>query len=166
MTTASSRTQVRYAVANWIATAGITNLNQVFASHPKRINFEQNAPVGSPCRVAGVVFISREQEDRIAVGGAYDGWKRVDFDVQFQMYAHNMHNYSQDAMDDFDLVVDAVKARLRSGGHRLGMEDGDVIWQAAEPDITSEFGEPLTNDGGATEIWATLNFTVTQMIRS
>jgi len=165
MTTQSSKTQVRYAVAEWLGNAGIVNLNQMFTSFPKRINFEANAQPGAACRVAGVVHITREEETRIAVGGAYDGWKRVDFDVQVQLFSHNMHTYSQDAQDDFDVVVDAVKARLRSGGHTLG-SSSDVIWQAAEPTISTEYGEPLTNDGGATEIWATVGFTVTQMIRS
>lgn len=161
-----SRQQVRAAVGEWVADAAIPNLNQIFTSFPKRINFQQNSTAGQLCRAAAVVFISNETEERIAIGGAYDGWKRVDYDVQFQIYTHCMHNYAQDAMDDFDAIVDAVKAKLRAGGHRLGKTDGDVIWQAAEPGISVSYGEPLTNDGGATEIWAAISFTVTQMIRS
>jgi len=161
-----SRSQVRQAVATYVAEAGITNLNQVFTSHPKRINFEQNAPVGSATRAAGLVYIQGETEERIAIGGAYNGWKRVDYDVVFQLFVHSMHSYSQDAMDDFDAIVDGVKSRLRSGGHRLGLPDGSVIWQAAEPQIQVQYGEPKTNDGGATEIWAGIEFTVTQMIQA
>jgi hypothetical protein len=161
-----SRQEVRQAVGTWVADAGITNLNQVFTSHPKRINFEQNAPVGSATRAAGLVFIQGETEERIAVGGPYNGWKRIDYDVMFQLFVHSMQAYSQDAMDDFDAIVDAVKDRLRSGGHRLGLSDGNVIWQAAEPAITVSYGEPKTNDGGATEIWAGVQFTVTQMIQA
>jgi hypothetical protein len=161
-----SRQQVRQSVGTYVADAAITNLNQVFTSHPKRINFEQNAPVGSPTRVAGLVFIAQETEARVAVGGADNGWKRIDYDVVFQLFCHSMHAYAQDAMDDFDAVVDAVKDRLRSGGHRLGLTDGDVIWQAAEPAITVQYGEPKTNDGGATEIWAGIEFTVTQMVQA
>ena len=161
-----SRAQVRTAVANYIAAANITNLNQVFTSHPKRINFEQNAAAGSPARAAGFVFIASETEERIAIGGAYSGWKRIDYIVQFQIFTHNMHNYAQDAMDAFDAVVDGVKDTLRGGGHRLGESDGSVIWQAAEPGISVTYGEPLTNDGGATEIWAAVEFTVTQMIKA
>ena len=161
-----SRHDVRNAVGTWIAGQSIPNLNQIFTSFPKRINFEQNAPVGSFTRAAGVVFISGETEQRIAVGGAYNGWKRVDYDVVFQVFVHSMQNYGQDAMDDFDAIIDAVKDRLRSGGHRLGMSDGSVIWQAAEPGISVQYGEPKTNDGGAVEIWAGIEFTVTQMIQA
>lgn len=159
-----SRSQVRNAVGNWIAEAGIPNLNQIFVSHPKRINFQANATAGQLTRAAGLVFIADESDSRIANGGAYNGWKRVDYTVQFQVFTHSMQPYAQDAMDDFDAIIDAVKQKLREGGHRLGLEDGDVIWQAAEPSISVMYGEPTTNEGGATEIWAAITFTVTQMI--
>lgn len=161
-----SRATVRTAVAEWIAQANIPHLNNIQKSHPKRFNFQDSSYAGELTRAAGVVFIRREEESRVAIGGANDGWKRVDYDVIFQIFCHSMQTYSQDAMDDFDQIVDAVKAQLRSGGHRLGKTDGDVIWQAAEEAISVDYGEPMTNDGGATEIWAGINFTVTEMIRS
>lgn len=161
-----SRAEVRLAVGNWVAAANVPNLNQIFTSFPKRINFQENAAAGTPSRAAGVVFIQQETEGRIAVGGPNDGWKRIDYEVEFQIFFHSMHNYGQDAMDDFDAIIDGVKDQLRAGGHRLGMPDGDTIWQAAEPDISVVYGEPKTNDGGAVEIWAGIAFTVTQMIRS
>jgi hypothetical protein len=159
-----SRNQIRNAVGNWVAEAGIPNLNQIFAAHPKRINFQANANAGQLTRAAGLVYISDETETRIANGGAYDGWKRLDYTVQFQVFTHSMQPHAQDAMDDFDAIIDAVKQKLREGGHRLGLEDGDVIWQAAEPTISVIYGEPSTNEGGATETWAAITFTVTQMI--
>lgn len=161
-----SRSEVRNAVASWIAGGNIAHLNQIFVAHPKRINFQANSTAGEITRAAGLVFIAGESEERIAIGGAYNGWKRIDYDVQFQVFTHSVASYAQDAMNDFDAIIDAVKDRLRAGGHRLGQTDGSVIWQAAEPGITVSYGEPLTNDGGATEIWAALDFTVTQMIQA
>jgi hypothetical protein len=163
-----SRSQVREKVGTWIADAGIPNLNQVFTSHPKRINFEQNATAGQATRAAGLVFIAGETEERIAIGGASNGWKRVDYDVQFQVYTHSMHQLAQNAMDDFDAIIDAIKDRVRSGGHRLGEPDGTIIWQVGEgiKQISVVYGEPQTNDGGATEIWAAVQFEVTQMIQA
>lgn len=161
-----SRAQVRTAVGDWIAAANIPHLNQIYYSHPKRINFQANSTAGEMTRAAGLVFIAGETEDRIAIGGASNGWKRIDYDVQFQVFTHSMENYSQDAMDAFDAIIDAIKAQLRAGGHRLNLSDGSTIFQAAEPAITVNYGEPLTNDGGATEIWAAVGFTVTQMIQA
>jgi hypothetical protein len=161
-----SRQTVRTAVKEWVEAANIPHLNQVLVAHPKRINFQENSDAGEMTRAAGIVFIQGEQESRIAVGGASDGWKRVDYDVVFQIYTHSVEPDSQNSMAAFDDIVDAVKAQLRAGGHRLGETDGDVIWQAAEPSISVDYGEPKTNNGGATEIWAGINFTVTEMIRS
>jgi hypothetical protein len=161
-----SRQEVRTAVGDWIAAASITNLNQIFTAHPKRINFQANSTAGQMTRAAGVVFINNETEKRIALGGASSGWKQIDYDVTFQIYIHSMEAYSQDAMLAFDNVVDAVKTQLRAGGHRLNKPDGTEIWQAAEPGISVDYGEPLTNDGGATEIWAGINFVVIQMIQA
>ena len=161
-----SRQEVRSAVATWVAGANIPNLNQVFTSFPKRINFQENAAAGTANRAAGVVFIAGETEGRVAVGGANDGWKRVDYAVEFQVFFHSMENYAQPAMDAFDAIIDGIKDRLRAGGHRLGQTDGDIIWQAAEPDISVTYGEPKTNEGGAVETWAGIAFDVTQMIRS
>jgi len=159
-----TRAQVRTAVGTWVAGASIPHLNQIFTSHPKRINFQANSTAGEMTRGAGLVHIISEREGRVAIGGAYSGWKRIDYEVAFQVFTHSVESYAQDAMDAFDAIVDAVKDRLRAGGHRLGQEDGSVIWQAAEPGITVQYGEPKTNDGGATENWAGIQFTVTQMI--
>ena len=117
-------------------------------------------------RAAGVVFINGEREERIALGGESSGWKKITYDVTFQIFLHSMENYSQDAMTAFDAIVDSVKAQLRAGGHRLNKPDGTQIWQAAEPEISVDYGEPVTNDGGATEIWAGINFNVLEMIQA
>lgn len=161
-----SRAVVRDAVATWITEANITDLNQVFTSFPKRINFQLNAQPGQMSRAAGVVFISSETEARVAVGGAYNGWKRVDYSVEFQVFHHSQVTNSEDAMTSFDTVIDGIKDCLRGGGHTLGLPDGSVIWQAAEPGIDVQYAEPATNDGGATETWAGVRFTVTQMIQA
>jgi len=163
---ASSRSAVRSAIQSWINSASIPDLNQVLISFPKRINFQTNASAGQLNRAAGVVFVASESEERIAIGGAYNGWKRVDFEIDLQIFHLSMEKNAEAAMDSFDTVIDGVKKQLRNGGHTLGLADGSVIWQAAEPNITVQYGEPATNDGGATETWAAIRFTVTQMIQA
>lgn len=159
-----SRKVVREKVAEWISSEQILTLNQVFLSFPKRINFQVDSFPGQVSRAAAVVFIESENESRIAIGGASAGWKRVDYNIALQVFHHSLQRDPIDAMDDFDILIDTIKERLRSGEHTLGVESLDVIWQAAEPAIDVQYGEPLTNDGGATETWAAIRFTVTQMI--
>ena len=64
------------------------------------------------------------------------------------------------------ITIDDLKELLRDGFHRLGDTSGILVWQAAEPDITATYGEPLSQKGCSTETWATIRFTVTQMIRA
>lgn len=166
-----SRQVVRAAVRDWIDSAQITTLNQVFSSFPKRINFQVDSFPGQVSRAAGVVFIENEEESRVAIGGVTQegqglGWKRVDYTIAFQVFHHSLQRNAEDAMDDFDKLIDAIKDRLRNGFHELGKDQPDVIWQAAEPSISVQYGEPLTNDGGATETWAAIRFIVTQMIKN
>jgi len=161
-----TRADVRTAVSNWISAGNVTNLNQIWTSFPKRIDFQVNATAGQQMRAAGVVFIADESEERVAIGGAYNGWKRIDYVIDFQIFTHAMYRNAEDAMTAFDAIVDGVKTQLRAGGHTLGLSDGSVVWQAAEPSISVSYGEPATNDGGATETWCAIRFTVTQMINA
>jgi hypothetical protein len=160
-----SRSQVRNSVASWVANGNVTNLNQVWTSFPKRIDFQVNASPGQLTRAAAVVFISDETESRIAIGGAYNGWKRIDYTTHLQIFCHQMYRNAEDGMEDFDALIDAVKDQLRAGGHTLNQTDS-IIWQAAEPEISVSYGEPVTNDSGATETWADMQFLVTQMIQA
>lgn len=169
-----SRKVVRENVANWISSAQITTLNQVFTSFPKRINFQVNSFPGQNSRAAAVVFIESESEMRLAIGGVGDmsdggygkGWKRVDYAIALQVFHHSLERDSENAMDAFDQLIDDIKDKLRAGQHTLGNDNPNEIWQAAEPNIDVQYGEPLTNESGATETWAALRFTVTQMIQS
>jgi hypothetical protein len=166
-----SRKVVREAVQSWIATAQIETLNQVFTSFPKRIDFQVNSFPGQSSRAAAVVFIESEDEQRIAIGGVGAmpvgegfGIKRVDYSIALQVFHHSLQRNAEDAMDDFDQLIDAVKTRLRQGQHTLGETNPNLIWQAAEPSISVQYGEPLTNEGGATETWCAVRFIVTEMI--
>ena len=166
-----SRAVVRARVQDYIASAQITTLNQVFSSFPKRIDFQVNSFPGQQSRAAAVVFIESEGEERLAIGGVTAqgqglGIKRVDYQIALQIFHHSLQRNAEDAMGDFDQLIDAIKDRLRNGWHELGENDPDLIWQAAEPSIDVQYGEPLTNEGGATETWAAIRFTVTQMINN
>lgn len=158
------RTQVRQVLANYLAPPTIPGIQQVFTSFPKRIDFQVNALPSQLNRCAMVIFIENETESRIANGGVSDGWKRVDYTVALQLFHHSLERNSEDAMTDLDTIIDQLKEILREGDHRLGDSSGIQIWQAAEPTIDVTYGEPLSQKGTSTETWATVRFTVTQMI--
>lgn len=161
----AGRTGVRATLASFLATPQIVTLNQVFTSFPKRINFQVNSTAGQLSRAALVVFIQSENETRLAIGGATNGWKRVDYSIVLQIFHHSLNRNAEDAMTDFDTLVDNIKTRLRSD-HRFGDSTGTLVWQGAEPIINATYGEPATVAEGATETYAELQFDVTEMIQA
>ena len=161
----AGRVGVRATLSTFLINGNITGLNQIFTSFPKRINFQVNSTAGQLSRAAAVVFISSERENRLAVGGATNGWKRVDYSVILQIFHHSLQRDAEDAMSDFDTLIDNIKTRLRSD-HTFGDSTGTLVWQGAEPRIDTSYGEPTSSDGTATETWATIRFDITQMIQA
>ena len=161
----AGRTGVRATLYTWLSTGNITGLNQIFTSFPKRINYQVNSQPGQLSRAAVVIFIQSETESRIAIGGATNGWKRVDYSVILQVYHHSLERNAEAAMTSFDTLIDAIKTRLRAD-HNFGDTTGTLVWQGAEPQINTTYGEPATNEGAATETFAEIQFDVTEMIQA
>jgi len=157
------RAQVRQTLYNFIEPPQVDGINQVFTSLPKRIDFQVNALPNQQSRVAAVIFIESETETRIAVGGATNGWKRIDYTVIIQLFQHSLSRSAEEAMDDLDYVIDSLKVRLRSD-HNFGDPSGILVWQGAEPLIDVTYGEPMSQNATSTETWASMRFIVTQMI--
>jgi hypothetical protein len=162
---AVGRKQVRSTLATFIAPPAIDGINQVFTSFPKRIDFQVNSLPSQVNRCVAVIFIESETETRIAVGGAHSGWKRIDYRVIIQLFHHSLERYAEDAMNNLDAIIDDLKDRLRSD-HRFGDDSGTLVWQGAEPVIDVSYGEPLSQKGNSIETWASMAFTVTQMIQA
>jgi len=161
----AGRAGVRSTLYTYLKNASIPTLNQIFTSFPKRINYQVNSTAGQLSRSAIVIFIQSEREKRIAIGGATNGWKQVDFTVVLQVFHHSVQRDAEDAMADFDTLIDNIKATLRAD-HRFGDTTGNLVWQGAEPAIDCLYGEPVTSDNGATETFAELRFDVTEMIQA
>jgi hypothetical protein len=161
----AGRTGVRATLAAFISNPPIPTLNQVFTSFPKRINYQVNSQPGQLTRSAVVVFIAAERENRLAIGGATNGWKRVDYTVILQVYTHSLHRDAEDVMTDFDTLIDNIKERLRSN-HNFGDTTGTLVWQGAEPVINARYGEVSTSNEGASEVFAEIEFDVTEMIQA
>ena len=161
----AGRADVRATLYNYLKGANIYQLNQLFTSFPKRINYQLNSKPGQLSRAAAVIFIQSEREKRIAIGGATNGWKQVDFTVIVQIFHHSMQRDAEDAMADFDTLIDNIKTTLRAD-HRFGDTSGNLVWQGAEPAIDTLYGEPITSDNGATETFAEIRFDVTEMIQA
>jgi len=161
----TGRAAVRSTLATFIKPPSVDGLNQVFTAFPKRIDFQINSLPSQLSRCVAVIHIESETENRLAIGGATSGIKKVDYSVAIQLFHHSQQRNSEDAMADFDYVVDNLKAKLRSD-HQFGDPSGTLVWQGSEPVLNVAYGEPISNDGTSTEIWASVRFDVTQMIQA
>ena len=161
----AGRIGVRDTLYKFISNPPIPTINKVWTSFPKRIQFQENSQPGQLSRAQVIIFISSENETRLAIGGATNGWKRVDYNVIIQIYQHSLERNSEDAMIAFDTLVDNLKERLRSD-HNFGDPSGTLVWQGAEPIISARYGEPSTTKEGATETFAEIEFMVTEMIQA
>jgi len=172
-----TRAFVRAAVTAFIDPQAYTGgPNVVIRARPKILTGDRRTELLDPgveTNCACVVHLISEREERIGIGGAHSGKKRITYDVVLQLYCHSVEQLAEDAMDSFDVIVDALKDRLRSD-HTLGTDpsgsesqDGPLrIFQAAEDQINAEYEDPVLTGTGATEIWGYLRFDVSQILNS
>jgi hypothetical protein len=165
--TTTPRGLARMAVKDWLDAAGIRYLDQVFTAAPLRLDFNKYG--SAPYNCQAVIFLDSESEVRIALGGAYSGKKRVDYMISVEIYFRSTDLNTDDTQNAFDETIDAIKSRLRLGGHTLGQTNETIVWQAAEGGygVQCDFmdPEPQPNVGGEPiEHYARMRFEVTQWI--
>lgn len=159
-----SRATVRSAVVNYFAPPRVMGLNKVFSAQPKRIEgnwFRYGQPAGTPSGAVGIVHIISENEERIAIGGETSGKKWVHYEVEMQLFQHSIRQHSEDAMADFDALVDNFKEALRADRR---LEDYPVVFEAGEKSLVGEYGEPRVLNDGSTEIWGAVRFEVSEIL--
>lgn len=159
-----SRATVRAAVQAYFEPPAVTGLNKLFSALPKRIEgtwFRYGKPAGTLSGCVGVVHIVGESEERIAIGGEHSGKKWVHYEVQLQVFQHSLQRHAEDAMNDFDTVMDNIKALLRADRR---LDDYPVIFEAGEKYLEGEYGEPKVLADGSTEIWGAVRFEVSEIL--
>lgn len=171
---AFGRASVRAAVKTYFTPPAVSGLNTLYSAWPKRgvpwPDYIAGQPAGTQSGTVAVVHLARDDERRLAVGGSISGKKVIEYAVELQLMLRSTKAKAEDAVDDYDAVVDAVKARLRydrslGTGSARGADDGD-IWQAGEGDLWGEYFDPQITVDGATEIWGAVHFVCVQHITS
>lgn len=160
-----SRATIRNAVATYFASPACAGLNKVFTAHPKRVEapwFRYGQPAGTISGSVGVVVILAEQEERIGINGATSGKKWVHYEVQMEVFMHSIHRHSEDAMTDFDTIIDNIKAKLRAD--RYLNSAPTVVFEAGEKYLDGVYGEPRVLSDGSTEIWGAIRFEVSEVL--
>lgn len=160
-----SRATARVAIVQRLTNSvdGITTVHRSFrrVMHPNEF-----MPEGRQSGAVLVPFIPHEGEKRIAIGGATDGIKRVDYTVQLHLFFKSVKQDWEVAMDDFDSIVQGLKARIRADRTL----NSTSVWQFGEgapgmEGITADYGEPALN-GNAMNCWAQVTCQLTEMIHA
>jgi hypothetical protein len=159
-----SRSTVRAAVAAFLSPASVPGVMTVYTSLPKRIDATALRPKGNPglqTGCAATIWIESEREQRTSLGGSVSGKKRIQYVIAYDLFTHSMWTHAEQAMADFDTIVENVKSRIRAD-RTLGT--GGVLFQAGENQLEGSYGEPKVIQGGATEIWGRITFDVSEFI--
>lgn len=159
---------MRAGVTAWL-TGQIAGINTVYRSIPRIIPGDAfvAGQIGATAGCVAMVHILSDSELRIALGGATSGWKRVDYEVEFQLcFRHTAPDTTVGgdaglvAADEFDAIIELLKARIRAD-----RTAGAIVWQWGEAELVGRYGE-LVERGDAVELWAALATQVTEMIQT
>lgn len=97
-----------------------------------------------------VIHLPRSLEKRAALGGEHSGKKRVDYTCALEIYFLSRQERSENAMADFDTLIDSLIDRIRADRTfgSGGLTDGQ-IWQAGEGQQGIEIvhDEPSVKEG-------------------
>lgn len=161
---ADERKAIRTAIKTFLAPPAVPGLNAVYRGMPKVIDakdYRVGQPAGTQSGAVGVIHLRRDFEERRAVGGVTSGKKKVSYLVELNVFFHSIRPKSEEAVDDFDAIIDAIKQRLRAGGRTL--DDPTNIFEAGEEQLESEQGDPEI-EGDSTLIWGVVRFVVSQIL--
>jgi hypothetical protein len=161
-----SRATVRAAVAAWFAPPNVAGLNTLYSAMPKQAMpqaFRVNLAPGTPSGAVAVVDIERDDEVRIALGGITSGKKEITYTLALDLFMQSIRLHGEDAMSDFDTLIENVKARLRAD-RQIGT--GGTIFRAGETLLQGEYGVPQTVRGGAVEMWGRVRFECVEIINA
>jgi hypothetical protein len=158
-----SYTTARQAIVLRFAPGAVTGIGHVYRSHPKTIPATAFASKGSPSGAVLVPSFPSDAETRVAMGGATSGRKRIDYTVDLEVFFRSSKRSAEDAMDDFEATLDALKTFIRSDRTLASTN----VWQFGEgpSGIQTRRGQPGLA-GNITTIWAAVRCVLTEFIVS
>jgi hypothetical protein len=166
-----SRKAVRHALAAWVAPGHVPGLNTVFRGQTRKItdaDYFANVPPGTASGCVAFPYIEQEHETQEAFTGNEPSGKFVSYRAALVLRFCSNHVAMEDAQDDFDDVVEAIKQRIRSDKSM-----GGSVWQIGQgdthgaPDFEVLADLPMTRKQGgqgATEIWGVIRFQVIEYL--
>lgn len=126
--------------------AGLGVVRRGFAKRDDHQDYFLGMAPGTRTGCQMVVTIYHSHEFRVAVGGATNGMKQRNFEVELACYIRSRTPHAEDAQDDVYALQDAIVERIR-----LDRTLGGAVFQAGEhidgggiEGITFTYGQPET----------------------
>jgi hypothetical protein len=167
-----SKTTVTDAVYQYLQpeTSGITYLGSVYKALPKIANEADLFTSSYPGQGLGSViymFMTNQQEHRIAFGGPHDGRKYRTYDLGLLIVFKSDLRQTEDgqnAFDDFmDSLVEYIQADRNAGNPQVIFQWGEG-GETGGPDIRIDYTFPRTLDGGVTLFQAVAHITTCEIL--
>lgn len=164
-----SRATVRAATVAWFAPPNVAGLYTVYKAQPKLIPntaYRAGAPAGTASGAIMFPHIEEETEHRIAFGGATSGHKLIEYKLGLVVRFLSVRTKSEDAQDDYDALIEAVKQRIRQDRTWGTSASANPIFEAGDrgPGIHLISDLPRQNKNGATLIWSALTVSMFEVI--
>lgn len=153
-----SRATVRSAVKTHLH-GQVTNLNAVHKAKPRAWKTTENRYDGTtPSSAVGYVHIESVADQRAATGK-----RHLEYTVALVFLFKSRRTDAELMMDEFDTLVEAIKARLRdTSAGPLGVSDGS-IFEAAEHLLEDLTDEPQKK-ASHVSMWGVIRFDVSEWI--
>lgn len=168
------RSTIRSAVVSYLQNAGITNLSTV-KGHPARFTGDMEFFAGEdPGHSTGAivyVYIENASETRIALGGAHNGRKAVEYTVVLDCFLRSVKNRSEEVgqdNDDFlDSLVAAIRADRQAGAPSVIFQWGEgVMPGSADITVTSYYPRVLTGGNATLQVYSTVRVQVVEILNT
>ena len=151
--------------------SNIPNFGTLYSALPKIANESDLFLNSFPGQQTGGViymFITRQSERRIALGGEHDGRKFRTYDLGLLIVFKSEQQLTEDGQRDFDAFIDALTAFIQA--NRVPNIPWSDIFQWGEgtelggPDIQIDYTIPRTIDGQTLLFQAVAHLTVAEVL--
>jgi hypothetical protein len=163
-----SRATVRAAVTDYLSNAGITHLNSVKpfpAKYTGEMEFFDEDEPGVASGALIFLYIQSERESRIALGGAHDGRKLVEYTLVLDCFMRSQKKKSEEAGADNEAFLDSLLAAIRAdrqAGHPEAiLQWGEGVFPgSADLEVESYYPKLLNGGISATQTYSTVRISV------
>lgn len=171
-----SRQSVRATVAAYLnpAVAGIPYLSNVYP-HPAKFtpegDFFQGQDPGHSNGAVMFIYIGRQEERRVALGGPHDGRKAIEYEIMLDCFIRSTSSKSEDCGVASDEFLDALVARIRAdrnaGNPAVVFQWGEGQFPGGvDIEVQALYPKDLRGSAQTTQVYATVKTKVIEIIDS